>query len=396
MSLPVLIVTPWYGRRERGGVALAVENLVYALRGRGVGCFVLVTGGNGWFPRLARGEMEEPIVYLPLRHRHGRSKGAKSFFGYWLRFLMAWVVLSFVFIRYRCPVVHFHYCAEEYDELLRIVRAFDRLIVTTFHGSDIFIAADTAPTKHVIRKLITSSTIVTTVSQGLLQELRRKFPDVEARSTTVHNSVHMKFMAEPSDSGASAVGDLDLLFVGALLPIKGPDLLLDAFAGVIEQRPDVSLCIVGTGLLEADLRRRIEKENLEANVRLVGAVPYGDLMAYYTRAKVIVLPSRSEGFSLVAAEAAIMGRPVIATSVGGLPEVVVHEGSGIIIPPNNAVELSKAILMLLENPALSRRLGASARARALQVFDPGLMAAKYEGLYQEAISTRTNGTSEKR
>src|SRR6185503_4234225 len=113
MSVPILIVTPWYGRSERGGVALAVDNLVHTLRSRGRLVFVIVSGTDGWYPRFTRGSLNERVIYLPLRRRKGRARGAKPFFGYWVRLLLALQVLVFLFLRYR-PLVHFHYCCEEY------------------------------------------------------------------------------------------------------------------------------------------------------------------------------------------------------------------------------------------------------------------------------------------
>jgi len=242
--------------------------------------------------------------------------------------------------------------------------------------------------RQVTGKLIDYSTTITTVSRGLLDELRRKFPGSKAKSLSVFNSVHVRFLAEAREVFTPTTGDLDVLFVGALSPVKGPDLLVEAIADVVERLPNVRLCLVGTGKMEGALRESIQRGNLKENVEMAGAISHSDVIDYYRRAKVIVVPSRSEGFSLVAAEAALMGRPVVATRVGGLPEVVVHDGGGLIVPPNDANELSKAILLLLENPKLSQKFGNYGRTRALRLFDPQQLGGRFEELYQSALMRR--------
>ena len=385
--MSVLMITPWYGMRERGGVAVVVENLVSGLRDIGVRSYILVLVGDGWLPKYEKGSSGEHIFYLPLRAWSESSGSAKSLLGYWLRLPAAWLLVSFLLIAGRCRIVHFHYCVEEYDDLRRIVTGFRRRIVTTFHGSELAIGADEKTIGAAIRGLVGDSARVTTCSNYLLVELLRKIPDSGAKGTAILNTAHPSFAKAARDLVSCPVADIDVLYVGALRTVKGPDVLLQAFVEVVKLKLDARLCIIGTGDMEAELRRTVEREGLEANVELLGSISHSDLVEYYARAKVVAVPSRSEGLSLVAIEAAIMGKPVVASDVGGLPEVVAMNESGLIVPANDPAALSGAILGLLQDLELSTRLGRQAKSRALKLFNQRSMAAKFVELYRDACVT---------
>jgi glycosyltransferase involved in cell wall biosynthesis len=382
--MSVLMITPWYGIEERGGVAVVIENLVCGLRDFGVRILVLVLVGDGWLPRYERGQSGEHIFRLPIRARSESAGRLKSLLGYWLRLPGAWLLVSLMLIVGRCRIVHFHYCSEEYDDLRRIVRRFRRRIVATFHGSDIAFGADEETIGAAIRGLVGDSARVTTCSNYLLAQLLRKVPDSNAKATAILNTVHPTFAKAAREFISPQVADIDVLYVGALRPVKGPDVLLEAFVEVVKLKPDARLCFIGTGDMKGELRRTVEREGLETNVELLGSIPHSDLVQYYARAKVVVVPSRSEGLSQVAIEAAIMGKPVVATDVGGLPEVVVENESGLVVPANDPAALSCAILSLLQDHEHSMKLGRQAKTRALKLFNQRSMAGAFVQLYRDA------------
>ena len=381
--MSVLMITPWYGMRERGGVAVIVENLVCGLRDIGVRTYVLVLIGDGWLPKHERGSSGEHIFYLPIRARSQSAGHLKFRLGYWLRLPAAWLLMSYLLIMGRCRIVHFHYCAEEYEHLRRVARGLRRRIVTTFHGSDIAIGADEEVMRTAIRGLVSDSVQVTTCSHYLLSQLLRKIPESNAKGRAILNTAHPTFTKAARDFVVPPESDIDVLYVGALRPVKGPDVLLKAFVEVVKAKPNARLCIIGTGEMEDELRKTIAGERLETNVELLGSRPHRDLVEYYARSRVVAVPSRSEGLSLVAIEAAIMGKPVIASDVGGLPEVVSENESGLIVPSNDPAALSGAILMLLRDLELSAKLGRQAKSRASKLFNQQSMAATFVQLYRE-------------
>ena len=162
------------------------------------------------------------------------------------------------------------------------------------------------------------------------------------------------------------------LFVGVLERYKAVDLLLTAWADVVDEVPDARLVLVGAGTLEADLRRRAGR-----NVEFRAPVPQPELAALYDAATCLVLPSRSEGLPRVVMEAMARGRAVVASDVGGMRELVVEGVTGRVVPPEDVGALAKALRDVLVDPEGAERMGRAARAAA-EARDP-------VGEYEEGI-----------
>jgi glycosyltransferase involved in cell wall biosynthesis len=156
-----------------------------------------------------------------------------------------------------------------------------------------------------------------------------------------------------------------ILFVSTLEPRKGIDTLLDAFAAVHSQRPDLALVIAGKrGWYWQALLDRMAVLGIAAHVHLLDYVPAGDLAALYSGATAFVFPSRYEGFGLPVLEAMACGAPVITTNVASLPEVA--GDAGLLTPPDDAATLAAAIEAVVGQPALQAELRARGVARAQQ------------------------------
>lgn len=379
----VWIVTPWYGRQSAGGVAIASANLVQALRQLGIDSLVVVPTGDGWWPQSAKGDGGETIIHLPVRGSGDRGAGVKAFLGYWCRVPIVWLSTVFLLCRWGCRVVHFQYCVPAYDELRRIFRLLNIPMLTTFQGSEIALYGGTCPLRDVIKRLIRDSERLTTVSGDLLEKVLRIEPNAISKSRVVLNTAPLWVWRESHRSCWNGAREIDVLFVGHLISVKGPDILVKAFRIVSEKRPGTRMTIVGEGDMERSLRGDLMESGLLGEVEFTGRVSSESIVEYYRRAKIVVIPSRSEGLPLVAVEAAVMGLPVVATTVGGLPEVVVDGESGILVPPNDEKRLAEALLLLLNDPGWATRLGEKGRDRALALSNPILMAEAYISLYQE-------------
>jgi glycosyltransferase involved in cell wall biosynthesis len=166
--------------------------------------------------------------------------------------------------------------------------------------------------------------------------------------------------------------------VGRLAPVKGMEELIRAAALV----PEAAFAILGQGPLDSCLRKLASSVGVADRVRFLGQkVNVAALMA---TADVVAVPSLSEGFGLVAAEAATLGRPVVATRVGGLAEIVEDGFTGRLVPPGNPKELAAALRQLLDNPIQARGMGERARERSGR-FSSDRMAAEYIDIF-EALS----------
>lgn len=217
------------------------------------------------------------------------------------------------------------------------------------------------------------------ISQGLADYL----VEVEGFSPDALEVVHYGIEAGPEPSPPPPGAPLTI--VGRLVEIKGHDTLLAALAHV----PGVALDIVGDGPLRSQLEADIERSKLGDRVRLLGRIaPAGPVL---DAASVVVVPSRGEGFGMVALEAMERGRAVIASRVGGLPEIVADGETGLLVPPDDPQALAAAIRTLAADPARAAAMGAAGRRRALERFSQERNTARIGELYEALLDD--SGTS---
>ena len=176
-----------------------------------------------------------------------------------------------------------------------------------------------------------------------------------------------------------------LLFVGVLRYYKGLNYLIDAM-----QQIPARLVIVGQGPEEPALREQVAQLGLQDRIIFAGAVSDAELPAYYRLASLFCLPAseRSEAFGLVQVEALASGLPIVCTELGTGTSYVNKDGeSGLVVAPRDASVLPSAILRLLNDEALRRRLADGARQRA-QLFTAEKMLAEIRAVYEDVLEQR--------
>lgn len=172
-----------------------------------------------------------------------------------------------------------------------------------------------------------------------------------------------------------------LVGLGRQVRDKAFDVALDAFGAIAERFPEVRLVLVGEGPEQPALQRQAESLGVAARVDFPGRVP--DTRPYLDAATLVLMPSRwEETFGLVALEAALMGRPVVAARAGALTEVVRDGVTGLLFDKEDADGMARRIGLLLERPEVARRMGRAARARALDVFGLERCIDRYDELYR--------------
>jgi glycosyltransferase involved in cell wall biosynthesis len=218
----------------------------------------------------------------------------------------------------------------------------------------------------------------------------RRFPRALARKVrVVHNGVDLERFAprEPSGPLRRALGVADgarvVVSVGRFVAFKGYAHLLDAAALLDARSPGVHWVLVGEGELRDGLEAQTRRLGLAPQVHFTGwrdDIP--DLLAL---GDCFVLPSVEEPFGRVLIEAMAMARPIVATDAGGVPEIVVHGETGLLVPPAAPDRLAAAVGALLGDPPRAARLGAAGRRRAESAFSLAGHAAAVEGVYREAL-----------
>lgn len=161
----------------------------------------------------------------------------------------------------------------------------------------------------------------------------------------------------------------EILTVGRLAPVKGLRVLLGAFERLIAQNRNARLRIAGDGGERASLEHEAIRRGLSDKVVFEGWRSPDQLRTLYSQADVFALASFAEGIPVVLMEAMAMEIPCVATSVGGIPELIRHEVDGLLVPPAAEEELAAALTRLIEDSDLRLRLGKSARRRVLEDYD---------------------------
>jgi glycosyltransferase involved in cell wall biosynthesis len=196
--------------------------------------------------------------------------------------------------------------------------------------------------------------------------------------------------ADAARAGASA--DPIILAVGRLVEKKGFPYLIEAFRQVYARGYQARLHIVGGGDLKETLRRQVSEAGLADRVTLLGPRPQEELIALYHKATIFALPSvvaesgDRDGIPNVLVEAMRLGLPVVSTDVSGIPELVIDEETGLVVPTRDAPALAAALARLLDDAALRTRLAAGAARHVTTEFDLAINATRLHALLQEATA----------
>lgn len=210
------------------------------------------------------------------------------------------------------------------------------------------------------------------------------------RAMTLHEGVDLEHVAAVPrldvhaelwlPSGAPIVGN-----VAALVPHKGHRYLIEAAATVVRQVPDTRFVILGTGELEATLRTQITHLHLERHVLLAGFRP--DALSLQKGFDLFAMSSVTEGLGTVLLDAMAIGQAVVATRAGGIPEVVAHEQTGVLVPPRDADALAAAIVRLLGDADRRAQLGVAGRERVRASFSVERMVQATLDAYDRLVDT---------
>lgn len=184
-----------------------------------------------------------------------------------------------------------------------------------------------------------------------------------------------------------------LLFFGYLSPYKGPEVLLKAMPKIIKNVSDVELVFAGKGVMHDELEILSKKIRVKKNVRFVGFVEDGLKPLYYKAADVFILPStmNTESFGIVNLEAMACGVPIVASNIGGIPDIVKDGENGLLVQPKNTEALANAIIYLLENEDMKKKLGLNGKMK-VKNYSWEKIAEKTEAIYvQSNQNTTTKG-----
>ncbi len=361
-----------------GGLQRTTSMLAVALQARGHEVEVLTQR----YPRSL--PASEVIDGVPVRRLLFLTPRLRSLLAGRIDLFLAGLVLFPVtlvrmvwYIRRRGPdVVNLHFVGDPtlFVLLARLLCRF-RLIVS-LHGDDVEgLGRGTWFDRRLFRMALSRANAVTACSAYLLRQATRLVPAIKRKGRVICNGVDV------SANPPSLAPGPTLLAVGRMVPAKGFDLLLHALAALPYSGAPPTLALIGDGPERAALEALATRLGVADRVAFPGRKDAAGVAAAIAACQVLVAPSRQEAFGIVALEAMAAGKPVVATRVGGLPELLAGAAS-IMIPPGDVGALVAGLSDALERVMAEPAFGGTNREHARQ-FSVALMADRFSALYQD-------------
>lgn len=294
----------------------------------------------------------------------------------------------------RPDVVHVHWPMPHawFGALLRAASGGHTAVVSSFYSVELRWVERRLPwLTPFLRWAIETSDGVTAISNATAERVRA----LVDRSVSVipFGAAVEPRAGAPIPPALAGEHPLELLFVGRLVERKGVETIVRALPRVLERR-SARLTIVGEGEWEAVIRAVVMQTGTQAHVRMTGRISAHELERLYARADIFVLPAvvdrkgDTEGLGVVLLEAMRFERPVIASNVGGIPDIVRHGETGWLVAPGDPGELAARILAVAEEPPKSRGVARRGREWAEERFALVRIAADLIDCYREAIAVR--------
>jgi phosphatidylinositol alpha-1,6-mannosyltransferase len=257
-----------------------------------------------------------------------------------------------------------------------LLQFFDTLpsgrLILTLHGSEILKLAMRPLTRWSTRRLFARADRISVVSRHAENLLLRYFPNATGKVVMTHGALRAGFAASPPIKVPSGSGRLIVLTVARLHPRKGQLRVIESLQALPpDQRAKIEYWLVGSHGKEGyEGALRTAAQHADFPVKFLGDIPDEKLGALYSQADIFAMTSMPhklsvEGFGLVYLEAGAHGLPVVAHDIGGVPEAVVDNTTGLLVSSDDPGALTAAFARLIADPDLRRRLGDAGRVRAL-------------------------------
>jgi N-acetyl-alpha-D-glucosaminyl L-malate synthase BshA len=263
-------------------------------------------------------------------------------------------------------------------------------LITTLHGTDITLVGSDPSFFRITKFAMERSCAVTAVSDWLNRETQREF-QLDRPIRTIYNFVDPgKFNGQhawPCPLGQA--GEKVLMHISNFRPVKRVTDVVRVFHKILNH-VNARLVMVGEGPERMAATGVAKQLGIADRIRYLGN--YSEIEAILPCADLIIQPSEHESFGLVPLEAMASGVPVLATSSGGIVEVVEHGVTGYLCDVGDIESMSQHAVEILSDPALAKRMGQQGRDRALRLFDKKNIVPQYEALYAEVLAAKNRGT----
>jgi phosphatidyl-myo-inositol dimannoside synthase len=399
VSLRIICPTYWYPQHATDTQATYVHDINRHLARRGHRVTV-VTPGNSTMPArdsfdgvdVVRFPMELPVdlTYGRVAQSRVNLMGKVARLAVMAHYLEAQFRSTLAVAREQgADVIHAHWAIPTGPAAVSAARRLGLPSVITMHGGDVYVNPEQGydfPTRWYVRPALRwtlrKAGALTAITDDCRQHALRAGAPTRSMHLVFNGTDLRRFSPAPAGTAVDPRFGPNMIFAcRQLFPRKGIRFLVEAAAQLKSRFPDLKVVVAGDGFERPDLIALAERLGIAQDVTFLGWVPNFELPQYYRAAALSVIPSLEEGFGIPAAEAMGCETAVVASDAGGLPEVVEHGVTGLIVPRGDANALAEAIGSLLADPARRARMGRAGRERALRLFDWDRSAEQFEQIY---------------
>ena len=377
----VLIAIPW-GLNQIGGVSQVVTNLSKVVNDdfSDHQPIIMIPKWSNILPKI---DNEQNITQVRQQLRSPSSENGNKLFTI-LKFALWFPVffMSIIYLKYKYNIkaINVHYPVITFYGLYLAAKLLRINIITSFHGADVttFPSMDSKISNYFITMLKMTNTFVC-CSAKFLCTAKSIFKFLNEENTTyVHNGIDIKSLTNITPPPLITERSNYILTLGTFEHKKGHDILIKAFKTISQQYPDTHLIIAGRDTpVRIATEKLITELGLASRITIKTNLPHTDAMNLLKNCSVFVLPSREEPFGIVLLEAGFFSKPVIASCVGGIPEIISNEVNGLLVESENSELLSEKIQLLLNNKEYSLKLSNKLNHNVLETFTWQNAANKY-------------------
>ncbi len=377
-----------------GGVEVALDHLARYLiaQGQRVTLVTSRSGAKGYGVEK-RGEIEVHRVYLGVP-----GSGWKSTAAFPLLAPITLLYLRGLVQRAQPNLINLHFADNATLYALALAQWFHLPLIVSLHGTDVErLPHERRVYRWLLHEALRNATAITACSSALLDSVTSSHLSMNAPAVVISNGIAVETFAkaEPCPHERPYI-----LTISRLVHAKGVDLILRGFAQLPAEYHHVSLWIIGDGPLRSKLERLAFELGLRDRVLFLGSISQELVSSLIAGCEVLALGSRSEAFGIVLLEAMAAGKPVIATAIGGIPELVSHGQNGLLVPPEDPEALSNAMAQLLADAELRRVMGQHGRSFVQRHYTWERQGERFLDLYRKVLSQwqgmKTPGFSGKR
>jgi glycosyltransferase involved in cell wall biosynthesis len=383
VTVRVLILTS--ADETIGGVPYVIGNLARHLQKRGHEVIFLYSGTTLCI-RNKTTQWGFRGFDLNLQVPFGDRLPIVSLLLFLLRFPIGLLQLVRLIRKHRIQIVNVHYPAECFFYFALCRRLLPITLVTSVHGADLFPGGRARATyPKTIKLLLRSSDRIVAPSNAYREDVGSVFPQLRDKIVCIHNGVDLTELESLACHSARTDRSPYILCVAMHNEKKGIDVLLRAFAQIQDKEPKLRLMLAGDGPLRSRFEELAASLGIVDKVKFLGQQGRAQVADLLYGCEVFVLPSRSEPFGIVLIEAMAFKKPVVATTVGGIPEIIENGKDGILVEPDNPRALAEALITVLEDRTLSLDLAKNGYVKVHEEFRCEKTGSAYEAIFADLL-----------